>query len=114
MTKRERIELEYPDKDGWMWQQDGVRKTCRVCKGLWTSAMIALEVDGPAKADAWDIKLDLFVLMKSASEYARAYIEDGRQNLQFPFTVQEVVDANVAKLESRRRRGVIHGKGDNR
>jgi NTP pyrophosphatase (non-canonical NTP hydrolase) len=30
------------------------------------------------------------------------------------FTLQEVVDANVSKLTSRKTRGVIHGDGDNR
>jgi NTP pyrophosphatase (non-canonical NTP hydrolase) len=30
------------------------------------------------------------------------------------YTLQEVVDANVEKLSSRRDRGVIHGSGDNR
>lgn len=30
------------------------------------------------------------------------------------YTMQEVVDANVAKLSSRKDRGVLHGSGDNR
>ena len=30
------------------------------------------------------------------------------------FTLQDVVDANVAKLSSRKERNVIHGEGDNR
>ena len=140
--------------------RDGVRKTCRVCKGhgfvdvpgrrervkcsapgcdrggyieygpeavdadslkkelgdtMWCSALIGLETQGQATAETFEgQRLDLYVLLKSAAEYGREYIEAGRPNLQFPFTVQEIVDGNVAKLESRRRRGTIHGKGDNR
>lgn len=30
------------------------------------------------------------------------------------YTLQDVVDANVAKLTSRKERGVLHGSGDNR
>ena len=30
------------------------------------------------------------------------------------FTLQDVVDANISKLESRKERGVIKGSGDNR
>lgn len=30
------------------------------------------------------------------------------------FTLQDVVDANIAKLESRKARGVVKGSGDNR
>lgn len=30
------------------------------------------------------------------------------------FTLQDVVDANVAKLSSRKERNLIHGEGDNR
>lgn len=30
------------------------------------------------------------------------------------FTLEDIAAANIAKLESRKRRGVIHGEGDNR
>lgn len=30
------------------------------------------------------------------------------------FTLEDIAKANIAKLESRRQRGVIHGNGDNR
>ncbi len=51
-----------------------------------------------------DIKKELGDLQYQVSETAR----------QFGFTLQEIVDGNVEKLQDRADRGVIVGEGDNR
>ena len=51
-----------------------------------------------------DVKKELGDLLYQVSECAR----------QFGFTLQEVIDSNVAKLDDRQARGVLIGEGDNR
>ncbi len=50
------------------------------------------------------LKLELGDVLWYLSQLAR----------DFGFTLQDVADANLAKLRSREERGVIHGAGDNR
>ena len=51
-----------------------------------------------------DVKKELGDLLYQVSECAR----------QFGFTLQEVIDSNVAKLDDRQARGVLIGVGDDR
>lgn len=51
-----------------------------------------------------DIKKELGDVMYQVSETAR----------QFGWTLQEIVDGNVEKLDDRQARGVLIGEGDNR
>ena len=58
-----------------------------------------------------DKELDKQELLKELGDplwYIAALADD------LGFTLQDVVDANIAKLESRKERGVVKGSGDNR
>lgn len=58
-----------------------------------------------------DRELDKEALLKELGDplwYIAALADD------LGFTLQEVVDANVAKLSSRKERNLLHGEGDNR
>lgn len=58
-----------------------------------------------------DKELDKFELLKEASDvlwYITSLADD------LGYTLQDLVDANVEKLSSRKERGVVKGSGDNR
>lgn len=68
-----------------------------------------LRGDTIQEGDAYmKFRQDLLLEMGDPLWYIASLAED------LGFTLQEVIDANVAKLTSRKERGVLKGSGDNR
>lgn len=68
-----------------------------------------LRGDEGQEGEAYDkLRQDLLLEMGDPLWYIASLADD------LGFTLQQVVDANISKLSSRKERGVIKGSGDNR